>query len=80
MALFSKKTETENNSALSFLDNPLIKSVALSGLKKAFEKHGIKLITIEMKPDGELNFEVYTEDMKIFRETEFNNIINNLLK
>jgi hypothetical protein len=56
------------------LDNPLVKSMLLKQLKKAWTNGKLQLITITEK-DGELEFNVYSEPMKVLTQKDFVNII-----
>jgi len=62
----------------TLLDNPIIKNLALGKVKKAFKENGVRLITITADETGELQFEVYTDAMKVMTETDFNETIKTL--
>jgi hypothetical protein len=62
------------------LDNPLIKTLALGKIKKAFNEHGVTLVTVTTDASGELQFDVYTEPMKVMTETDFNKTIQTLIQ
>lgn len=60
------------------LENPIIKATLMKQLKKAFGNDGVKLITISIKPDGELDFGIYKEDQKVLSLTDFNNLVQSI--
>lgn len=73
-------SNNENKKELfGILDNPIIKNLALGKVRKAFKEHAVTLITIDVDTSGELQFEVYTEPMKVMTQTDFNKTINSML-
>lgn len=62
------------------LDNPIIKTLALGKIKKAFKDHGVTLITVSADETGELKFDVYEQPMKVISETDFNKTIQSLIE
>lgn len=61
---------------LKFLtENPVLKTMLLSKLKKLWRSNGIRLITI-IEKSGELEFEMYNEDMIVISRKKFTEIIN----
>jgi hypothetical protein len=59
------------------LDNPLIKTVLLKKLNKAWEEGGLTMITLTRDANGELEVNQYTEPMKVISQKDFTNIIMN---
>jgi hypothetical protein len=60
----------------SLIENPMVKSLLLGKLKKAWKENKLSMITITEK-NGELEFEIYTEQMKVLTQKDFVNIITN---
>lgn len=60
---------------LEVFNNPLIKKLAMGQLKKAFEKEGIKVITITENEDGEFSFTSYNYPVKIMAEKDYNELL-----
>lgn len=70
---------------MSFIDsiakNPVLKAMLMKQLKSAFSdpKIGLHMITISMNAEnGELDFGLHTEKMRVLPETEFNNMVKAL--
>lgn len=58
----------------TIFDNPIVKTLLIKKLKAAWRENNIRLITITER-DGELEFEVFTEPMKVLSQKDFINII-----
>lgn len=63
----------------SLTGNSLVKNLLLKQLKSVVKEKGIKAILITPDSTGELNIEIHQEPIKVVAESDFNQLITQLL-
>jgi hypothetical protein len=58
------------------LENPILTNLILGRLKKAIIKEKITLITISRKENGDLDFKVYKDEMKVIKKEDLEKLTN----
>ena len=60
---------------LSFLDNPIFKTLVLGKIKKVFKEHGVTIITVTQDETGELKFDYSTEPATVLPTKDYNELL-----